>query len=98
MYLKQVKGLGLWTAFQTNERVGKLIRQILALVYLPSEHIEHTVVHIEAQCSDVTFRELTTYIRSQWLGAWPPETWSGFMIFTRTNNDVEGWHHRLTNR
>jgi hypothetical protein len=41
--------------------------------------------------------DLTKYIEKTWItsSVWPVHSWSVFMRPTRTNNDVEGWHHRL---
>ena len=45
----------------------------------------------------LVIRELTDYINDQWIHSsiFTPERWSIFMKSIRTNNDVEGWHHRL---
>ena len=45
----------------------------------------------------VTFME---YVRRQWIDSkmFPPETWCQFMRGTRTNNDLESWHHRINKR
>ena len=44
--------------------------------------------------------KLLDYIRSTWIEntVWPVSSWSVFMRSTRTNNDVEGWHHHLNSR
>ena len=37
------------------------------------------------------------YVRRNWIEStlWPPTAWSVFRQPIRTNNDVEGWHHRI---
>ena len=39
-------------------------------------------------------------LRRQWIDSKiiPPETWCQFMKSTRTNNDLESWHHRMNKR
>ena len=41
-------------------------------------------------------KELHSYIGKQWInGLFPISSWCVYGKETRTNNDVEGWHHKL---
>ena len=42
-------------------------------------------------------QQLMEYVSLAWISntIWPPSSSSIFMLSVRTNNDVEGWHHRL---
>ena len=47
-----------------------------------------------------SMRQLFDYVHSTWLSSdvWPPSSWSTYQHPARTNNDVEGWYHRLNSR
>ena len=92
--------LGLQEPHGSNENVKKFIRKILALKYLPHEHI---IPAFEILCNEVshqpTLTELCDYIKYTWIeGNWSPEDWSVFNMYVRTNNDTEGWHRRITSK
>jgi len=40
------------------------------------------------------------YVADTWIvsATWPPETWCVYGQPVKTNNDVEGWHHRLNRK
>ena len=41
------------------------------------------------------------YVSRTWIAEgsqWQPEQWTAFMQSIRTNNDVEGWHHRINRK
>jgi len=51
---------------------------------------------VAAAAGDTRVQEHLQYVRRNWVdGCWRPATWSVFRQPVRTNNDVEGWHHRL---
>jgi len=51
---------------------------------------------VAAAGGDTRVQEHLQYVRRNWVdGCWRPATWSVFRQPVRTNNDVEGWHHRL---
>ena len=75
----------------------KLIKSIIALAFLPAEHIPGAVVKLEAKSEDAS--EMFDYVKGTWLvEPWVPASWSHFDRATRTNNDVEGWHNRFNHR
>jgi len=44
--------------------------------------------------------KLCTYIENTWFKdrLWTPERWSVYGQPVRTNNDAEGWHHRINGK
>lgn len=44
--------------------------------------------------------QLVEYYEKTWLqnASWQPASWSVYRETVRTNNDVEGWHHRLNSK
>ncbi len=77
---------------------GVQVRQ--ELPYLPHEQIPATFRRLKEQASDPKLEALMEYMDSTWMSSsvWPVKSWSVFMLPTRTNNDVEGWHRRLNGR
>ena len=41
-----------------------------------------------------------TYINNTWINndLWTPASWTVYRQSVRTNNDVEGWHHRINRK
>ena len=65
--------------------------------YLPAEHINRVFRALQQKAITEPLQELTDYISTTWLSSsiWPITSWSVFGCYTRTNNDVEGWHFRM---
>ena len=82
-----------------SDRVHKFIKQLMALPYLPKEHIRSSFnrLHLTVPVSARPLRRLMSYIKSTWItnSKFPVNTWSLFGQSVMTNNDVEGWHQRL---
>ena len=82
--------------------MNSFIRELLALPYLPEEHIRASFERLEerAQIAAPAVQELISYTRTTWIDSslWSPDTWSVFNRSVRTNNDTEGWHRRLNAR
>ena len=92
--------IGLQRAYSEDRGTHKFIRKLMALPFLPSEHIQPLFDKMVERATSQQLTELVTYVESTWITSemWPPATWSIFMRSTRTNNDIEGWHFRLNQR
>ena len=80
--------------------ISTLFIMLMALCYLPQEHIQPSFQRLKEGIDpeqSPMLMDLTKYIEKTWItsSVWPVHSWSVFMRPTRTNNDVEGWHHRL---
>lgn len=86
--------------YTARDSVYEDVRQLLALPYLPAEKISRAFHRIRRHSVDADLNLLYDYVERTWIGGaqWPPSAWSVFRATVRTNNDVEGWHHRLNNR
>jgi hypothetical protein len=96
-----VKELGLTRSRRENPRTADVIRKLLALQYLPGEHIPEVFQRIQRDAGDgVLITRLLDYIQDQWINStvFHPPSWSCFRRVIRTNNDVEGWHRRLNHK
>ena len=97
---RQTQELGLKPAYSQRSSVYNYIRQLLALPFLPSNHVETTFRHLQQRANTDQLQRLVGYIERQWINhsIFDVASWSMFGSSIRTNNDVEGWHHRLNNR
>ena len=97
----KVKELGLRTAYTRQIVIRGQIRQLMALPNLPAAHIPPAFEKLKATCGHcLQITALTKYLSKTWVFSTsrPPASWTTFKRSVRTNNDAEGWHHRLNKR
>ena len=93
--------LGLQSQYSSDGALQSYARKLLALPFLPAEHVEPTFQKLQSRATPVplSLKELCSYISTTWLsGFWTPVDWSVFGRSIRTNIDVEGWHRRLNHK
>ena len=97
---RHVQQLGLQVSYNNDEGTRKFIRKVLALPYLPHEHIPEMYTRLRQDVESAELESLMDYVNNTWMESemWPPQTWSIFGQSVRTNNDVEGWHYRLNRK
>ena len=90
----KVQEIGLQAAYINDDATMKFVRRLLALPFLPYEHITSMFSKLEERASTEPLRNLCTYIRNTWITSttWPTKTWSVYMCSVCTNNDCESWH------
>ena len=95
--LFNVQELGLQQAYRNDRGTHNLVRKLLALPFLPADKIPNTFHRLEAKAATEPLQALAQYINNIWISSktWHPSCWSVFQKSVRTNNDTEGWHHRL---
>ena len=67
---------------------------------MPETHIRPLFTDLKREENSPALQKLVNYIKTTWiyLSAFPPKNWSVFNLSFRTNNDVEGWHHRINKK
>ncbi|KAH3866739.1 hypothetical protein DPMN_029838 [Dreissena polymorpha] len=85
---------------RNNQSIHQYVRQLMALPFLPAGHITETFHQLQARANSVQVTQLVDYVNRQWINnaIFRVEDWSVFRRSIRTNNDVEGWHHRLNSQ
>ena len=83
--------------FREDDSTRKYLRRLMALPYLPSEHIVEKFRRLRQKAETHSLMSLTNYIYNTWIAnsIWTPNSWSVYNQLIRTNNDVEGWHSKL---
>lgn len=93
---RKVQSLGLAVPYINHRPTQDFIRQIMALPFLPGEHVEPTFNHLQSRAPAGPILELMSYVKETWItGLWSPNEWTVFGQSIRTNNDLEGYHRRL---
>ena len=97
---KKVTTLGLSPAYMMKKDKYVFMRKLMALPFLPHEHIRPAFNKLSEQASALAVQPLTElikYISSTWMysSIWRPENWSVYNETVRTNNEVEGNCHIL---
>ena len=94
------QSLGLQTAYQENASVRNYMRKLMALCYIPAIHIRPLFQKLSQEARSPSMQSLIDHMRDTWVetSTFKPESWSVFGLPFRTNNDVEGWHHRMNKR
>ncbi|XP_052762321.1 uncharacterized protein LOC128204967 [Mya arenaria] len=100
---RKVSRLGLAPAYTQKGGVYHFVRKLLALPYLPAEHVRPAFLTLREQAVESESErilDLVDYIGRTWVEGtlWRPENWYVYMETVRSNNDVEGWHRRLNTR
>ena len=72
----------------------------MALCYMPETHIRPLFTDLEREANSPVLQKLVDYIKTTCIysNTFSPENWSVFNLPFRTNNDVEGWHHRMNKK
>ncbi|XP_033095927.1 uncharacterized protein LOC117100370, partial [Anneissia japonica] len=98
---RKVQEFGLQQAYRFDAATHMIIRQLMALPTVPVEHVAPVFQRLEDSSADVpALQQIMTYMRSFWLDGtvFTPRDWVVYRQTIRTNNDLEGWHHRLNRR
>ena len=94
-----VQSVGLQSAYAKHDVINHVCHKTQALCFLLADVIGDEFGKLEqvtAAGGDTRVQKHLQYVRLNWVdGCWRPATWSVFHQPVRTNNDVEGWHHRL---
>lgn len=90
--MRKVANLGLRTAYNEKKGVHVFIKKLLALPYLPADHITPAFQHLLQSANSNQLQQLMTYLSNTWLhnAVWSIRQWSVYQQSVRTNNDVEG--------
>lgn len=91
---RQVQSLGLTNAYMTDPTMRIQIRQLMALAFVPVVIVRIVFGQLQA-ASAAQLGPLFDYFNRQWLTNIRTSMWNVYGVTRRTNNDVEGWHHRL---
>ncbi|XP_052225023.1 uncharacterized protein LOC127840650 [Dreissena polymorpha] len=97
---RKVQEFGLQTAYNERCDVYALLRKTFALPLLPVEDIRPAFDTLRTKSDTDATDRYFDYLERTWMTnpLWPIDSWCVFGRSIRTNNDSEGWHHRLIRR
>ena len=95
-----IQNVGLSSQHKDDNATHKLCRRLMALPLLPADHIRDVFSILRVHANTSKLMEVFEYLSKTWIEStlWTPSTWSAYQIPVRTNNNVEGWHHRLNQK
>ena len=97
---RHVQSEGLQQAYHNDLGTRTFIRRLMALAFIRKAHILRMFLQLSSTVEDDRLTGMASYVYNTWIdgSVWPPSAWGVFMQNVRTNNDVEGWHHRINNK
>ena len=97
---RKAQEYGLAIAYREEPGTWDECRTLLTLRFLLQVEIPGVFARLNERATTPALGPLFTYTLYTWIESdlWPPSVWSQFGRAIRTNNDVEGWHRRLTER
>ena len=89
---RHVQEYGLVTTYRERQGAYTYTRQLMALPFLPANHIRETFDALKTRANTDPLMRLVDYIDRQWMsnGVFDVPSWSVYGQSVRTNNDVEG--------
>ena len=95
---RHTQKVGLASEYTENDRFQKVVRHASALPMLPLDKVEDVWAETIADSpQDDKVTLLMDYVTNTWIeGPCNPEMWNHFGNGNhRTNNHLEGWHHKI---
>jgi len=93
--MRKVAKLGLKAVYDQKPAIHIFIRKILALPFLPADHIRPAFLHLmQTASTSQQLQQLMAYLSRTWFTStvWSVRQWSVYQQTVRTNNDVEGMY------
>ena len=97
---RNIQLLGLVCRYLDHPVVNGIAKSIMALPLLRATDIIPTFQAIQTETQHIQqLHPFITYVQHQWIHRhFTPTDISLIRLWVRTNNDVEGWHHRLNKK
>ena len=95
--IRRIQQEGLARAYVEDSGSREVLKQLLALCYLPADWIKTLFPQLEKKCTTRNLVAFAVYMRTTWIEStmWPPSKWSVYNLSVRTNNHLEGWHREF---
>ena len=89
---RKVQELGLQASYRDNDATQRFCRKVMALPFLPSDHMSPSLDALLASVTDTRLQALCQYVNSSRLQSciWNVTAVSVFNSHITTNNDLEG--------
>ncbi|XP_073235751.1 uncharacterized protein [Porites lutea] len=97
---RKIQELGLQHQYSNDQGTYLYLRKFMALPFLPEDQIPPMFEQLSLKATTAPLKQFVNYVAETWIRSsiWPPSSWSVFMMATRSNNDIEGWHNGLHRR
>lgn len=90
--MKQINQLGLSPQFSGDGATKDILKELMALCYIPAYWIPHLFEKLKRKCTTPKLQTFAEYMQTTWVenNFISPEMWSVFGCSRRTNNTLEG--------
>ncbi|XP_071154896.1 uncharacterized protein, partial [Mytilus edulis] len=98
---RKAEDTGLQTHYKNNNDITRLVRRAAVLPLVPMQHVEdiwlNALEEIDEANTNINTLAFTDYVTEYWVET-NRHLWNHYdTVGTRTNNHLEGWHHKLKN-
>ena len=77
----------------------RYLKKVMSLPYLPHEQIKPAFITLKNKLKPHQRKlgAFMEYVENQWIEhrVFQPKAWTVYKMSIRSNNDIEGYHHRL---
>ena len=90
--MKIINEEGLASAYAKEPGTRELLKEMMALCYVPAEWIPNLFYKLKLKCTTPNLIAFAVYMEKTWIEStiFPPHAWSAFGYSRRTTNPVEG--------
>ncbi|VDI61105.1 Hypothetical predicted protein [Mytilus galloprovincialis] len=98
---RKAQDTGLQTHYKNNNDITRLVRRAAVLPLVPMQHVEdiwlNALEEIDEANTNINTLAFTDYVTEYWVET-NRHLWNHYdTVGPRTNNHLEGWHHKLKN-
>lgn len=95
---RKITNVGLAQSYKRRDDRGRFLRRLISLPLMPPQSVQELATWFHDNAPSGAYKKVTQYILDTYVsdGAlFKPMQWSGYRTVHRTNNSIEGFHHKL---
>ena len=93
--IRNIYVIGLKKAYKEDIGTRDVLRKIMALCYIPKEHILPLFNKLKEKCTSPTMTRFATYFEDTWIKSWSIADWCVFLCSICINNTLEGLNNKF---
>ena len=93
--IRNIGLIGLKKAYKEDIGTRDVLRKIMALCYIPKEHILPQFELLKTKCTSPMMKSFALYFEETWIKSWSATKWCVYFSAIRTNNTLEGLNNKF---